>query len=143
MRRYHKEWDSHCKELRTIQREEGSDVIYWDVSYPWPLSSRDYVYRRMSVKKIDDQGKECFLTTSKACTHQECPETKKAVRVFSFESDFCFRPRTNTCCEFVYQFHEDPRGTIPKTVVNWFVSRGLPGVMKTLYSACDKRAVSA
>mmetsp|Transcript_9790 Transcript_9790/g.19935 ORF Transcript_9790/g.19935 Transcript_9790/m.19935 type:complete len:213 (-) Transcript_9790:166-804(-) len=139
---YHKEWDSHCKALHIIEKQSGSESIYWEVSYPWPLSSRDYVYRRTSIKRADEDGLQCFLSKSEACDHPSMPETKKSIRVVTFSSTYLFRPRSEDSCEFVYQFHEDPRGAIPKTVVNWFVSRALPGFMDNLYDACSKRKVT-
>jgi len=39
--------------------------------------------------------------------------------------------------EYVYSFYDDPRGRIPKSIINWAVSTGIPGFMRTLYRACD------
>eukprot|EP00189_Rhodosorus_marinus_P008575 CAMPEP_0184753998 /NCGR_PEP_ID=MMETSP0315-20130426/44394_1 /TAXON_ID=101924 /ORGANISM="Rhodosorus marinus, Strain UTEX LB 2760" /LENGTH=220 /DNA_ID=CAMNT_0027233397 /DNA_START=94 /DNA_END=756 /DNA_ORIENTATION=+ len=131
---FRKKWDKQYEKLEVIRSEGGTDYIYWDVKYPLWFSNRDYVYARRHRKEVD--GSYVFL--SRATANEKLPEVKKKVRVLDYFGSVVLRPRESAdVTEYVYSFFDDPRGTIPKSIINWAVSTAIPGFMKTLYGACD------
>jgi hypothetical protein len=61
---------------------DGTEVLYWVTKYPWPLSSRDYLFircascclaantaPRRTIKEGRDplSGSRCFVVLSRAC----------------------------------------------------------------------------
>ncbi|KAJ8901865.1 hypothetical protein NDN08_004070 [Rhodosorus marinus] len=131
---FHKRWDKHCEKLEVIGSEGSTDYIYWDAKYPLWFSNRDYVYARRYRKEVD--GSYVFVTRTTA--NEKKPEVRRKVRVLDYFGTYVLRARENAdVTEYVYSFYDDPRGTIPKSIINWAVSTGIPGFMKTLYRACD------
>jgi hypothetical protein len=49
-----KEWDSYVQKLETVEvdPETGTEVVHWVMKFPFPMSSREYLYvRRMWINK--------------------------------------------------------------------------------------------
>ena len=63
---------------------DGTEIAYWVVKYPWPMSSRDYVYARKAVR---DSATGAIVMTSRACTHASMPPVTGMVRVQNFNSN--------------------------------------------------------
>ncbi|KAA8493150.1 Phosphatidylcholine transfer protein [Porphyridium purpureum] len=138
---YHKTWDTSCGEIyvkRVVDEPSRTELCYWEVVYPWPMSHRDYSYVKRTRTDTVDQ-KQMFVMYSKAVVDTDLPEKPKIVRVTDyFSKSAIMQGATPNDCKFLLFMYEDPRGSIPKTVLNFFVAKGLPSFLKTLYSACDK-----
>jgi hypothetical protein len=63
---FRKDWDAYCADIGMLRgagaargKEEGNDVVYWAVKYPWPLTNRDYVYfRRIEHEEEEEEEEE-------------------------------------------------------------------------------------
>jgi len=48
---YRNSWDEYSKNLQVIAKDDRNihtEIVYWRVGYPWPVSHRDYLYRRVT-----------------------------------------------------------------------------------------------
>mmetsp|Transcript_8942 Transcript_8942/g.23426 ORF Transcript_8942/g.23426 Transcript_8942/m.23426 type:complete len:228 (-) Transcript_8942:74-757(-) len=132
----HKAWDSSAGEMYMKRKlDASSELCYWEVKYPWPMSSRDYAYVRRIETSRNEHGVRVVMY-SRAAQDAELPEKSKLVRVVDYHSATVIEADSPSSCKFLYFMYEDPRGSIPKSVVNFFVSRSLPSFMKALHKAC-------
>jgi len=132
--KYRRDWDQYALEVDVVDNVDGSDCIYWACKFPWPLSNRDYLFYRKSVL---DQESGIYLTVSKAGPNPKKPEFKNFVRVDTYQAMMCFRQAENKT-EFRLLQYDDMKGSIPKTIVNWAISSGLPEYLKKIHQACLK-----
>jgi hypothetical protein len=73
---------TRCRVLERLS--DGTEIAYWVVKYPWPMSSRDYVYAR---KVVRDAATGTIVMMSRACTHASMPPLPGMVRVANFNSN--------------------------------------------------------
>eukprot|EP00184_Porphyridium_aerugineum_P007851 CAMPEP_0184693724 /NCGR_PEP_ID=MMETSP0313-20130426/1885_1 /TAXON_ID=2792 /ORGANISM="Porphyridium aerugineum, Strain SAG 1380-2" /LENGTH=243 /DNA_ID=CAMNT_0027151873 /DNA_START=49 /DNA_END=780 /DNA_ORIENTATION=- len=134
----HKAWDKNAGEMYVIRKDQNTqqELCYWEILYPWPMAARDYVYTR-KLNVVDD-GKK-FVLLSKAMRDENYPEVPKKVRVTDYVSRTVIEQSSTKekQCKYVIFMHEDIRGSIPKAMVNFFVSKVLPSFTKALYRACE------
>ena len=71
---------------------DGTEIAYWIVKYPWPMSSRDYVYARKAVR---DAATGAVVMLSRACEHASMPPVKGLIRVTNFNSSVS---AVHACC---------------------------------------------
>jgi hypothetical protein len=50
-------WDPSCLVLSTLARDGEDDIVHWKTDFPWPLSDREFVYRRRLQR--DSNGGPC------------------------------------------------------------------------------------
>jgi len=130
--KYRRDWDAYALEVDSIDNVDGSDCVYWACKFPWPMSNRDYLFWRKG--KFDQ---DMYLTVSKAGKHDKKPETKSFVRVDTYQAMMCMR-QTDKGTEFRLMQYDDMKGSIPKAIVNWAISSGLPEYLKKIHQACTK-----
>ncbi len=76
---------------------------------------------------------------SRATAHAAVPERTSTVRVLQYESLAAVRADPGAPlerCEYAMTYYDDLRGSIPKAVLNYATSQGLPGFIRSLCSAC-------
>ena len=149
------QWDKFCISCDTIARQAGCEIVYWGVKYPWPLTNRDYVCACpllslragcspvcvLRVCHADarrwQQNDDEYVIVSRACplgAHRE--ELSGFVRVCTYNCQMVIsKADRGSRMRLIYQ--DDPRGNIPKAVVNWAATKGLAGAMADLVRAAD------
>jgi len=132
--KYRKDWDQYALEVDVIDTIDASDCIYWACKFPWPLSNRDYLFYR---KGALDNESGIYMTISKAGPHSKKPEFSNFVRVDTYQAMMCFR-QAEKKTEFRLIQYDDMKGSIPKAIVNWAISSGLPEYLKKIHQACLK-----
>lgn len=133
-----KEWDPNCALVHWLHKAEkfqGTDILHMEVAYPFPLANRDYVFSRKSERFHEDDGKS-YVTLCEVTTHVERPESRTPIRVIDFHQKFLIKPKTVDSCLFVIATRDDPRGRIPKSVVNWAIRKALPALADSLFERC-------
>lgn len=148
---YRLQWDASCAAhtqlaaFATAAKTHTHSLNHWVVKYPFPLSKRDYVYERVTAEE-EDGG---FVLATAAADHPDKPESAKYVRVFDSKTAYVLRPASEEDmrtrgphCRFVYTAVDDPRGSIPSSIVSYVTSKTLPSVMDGMYKACNDREKS-
>lgn len=143
-------WDPYCVEhrlLRTFPAPEGMthSLNYWLARYPTPLRKRDYVYERITqaMPREVANSPSIYLVVTTAVKYQGMHENPRIVRVSDSKTAYCLQegPRHGgkPSCRFIYNGFDDPRGFIPKPIVNYFATNGVPTILQNLYEACSKQ----
>jgi len=127
-----KTWDTNVETLNIIESTSpNSEVIYWSVEFPFPLTNRDYVYSRF-FKKYDD---DFFMVFSKACTHPKQPPTSR-VRVVDYSCIVAIGKTENGDTKLFLDSYDDPQLSIPAWVMTWLTGKALPAFLSTLVKEC-------
>merc|ERR1712168_1271451 len=81
---YRKQWDSSIVKLDVIDQdpETSCQVVQWVCYFPFPMSSREYIYLRKSkiIKK-----ENVMILIAKAIDHPQYPDDNKYVRVDTYD----------------------------------------------------------
>lgn len=128
---YRKLWDSAMLEGYDIARlSDNADVGYYSWCCPSPITNRDVVTLR-SWRDTDDE----YIIINFSVKHPKHPPCKNFVRAISILTGYLIKPIGPNSCTFTYLSHADPKGSLPKWVVNT-ASRALaPKVMKNVHRA--------
>ncbi|EDO46303.1 predicted protein, partial [Nematostella vectensis] len=137
---YRKQWDQYAIKLDVIDKDPAGDceVLHWIMKYPYPLTSRDYVFVRKS--KIDMQSNKMVLM-SKATSHPKCPENNTHVRVTDYGSQMVILPHRTfdeNGMDFVLSYYDNPKVTIPNVCTSYATSAGIPNFINKLHLAAKK-----
>ncbi|XP_065839134.1 phosphatidylcholine transfer protein-like [Oscarella lobularis] len=137
---YRSKWDSYVvelKELTDAALERGS-AIYWCVKYPFPLTNRDYVFMRETREISSEKGGHVtHVSLSKDMSLDAYPPKSKYVRVDDFYQAVAVR-KHELGTEVFMHYYDNPKGMIPKWIINWVVKTAAPSWLKTLEDACKK-----
>jgi len=135
-----KTWDENCEILELIETKEAADggedeFIYWSVSYPFPFSNRDYVYRRYS-KKYEDQF---WMLKSNIVTHpKRAKENGSRVRVLEYECVVAIGVTDKGETKLFLDSYEDAQIVIPTWALKWLTEKALPQFLNTLVEKCKQ-----
>ncbi len=116
-----KEWMSDLQSSKVIeQKSKFQKIEYNRTSAPWPLSDRDFIY---SVDfKVDKENKSAEIMIENA-THQDAPEVPGVIRGELLSSRYYLKSlENNSKTHIEVEILADPKGSIPKWVVNIFQS---------------------
>lgn len=137
---YHLSWDTACSGLKVIESVTNDiDLIHWVVKYPWPMSDRDYVYlRRVKNDTVNDLP-VCMIANRMAVSFPDAYKpSSSVVRVESFISHSVFWPADNNACNYIFSGVEDPKVNLPKSVLSWVATKGIPNFIESLKKACQE-----
>lgn len=113
------EWMPSLKASRvlTMDVKSQSQVQYNLLAMPWPLSDRYLV-----TKGIGEVDKEKGIVHIKMQSTDDPPlDEPERVKAYIFNSEFVLRPADGGKRTFmVIEIHTDPKGQIPKFLVNFF-----------------------
>ncbi|KAM9375600.1 START domain containing 14 [Pholidichthys leucotaenia] len=127
---YRREWDDIMRESHDIARlSANADVGY----YSWKckiIKDRDVVTLRSW--KIEDDD---YLIVNFSVKHPKWPPTKEYVRAVSILTGYYVKSTGPNSCIFIYLSHADPRGSVPKVLVNIATRTLAPTVMKAVHKA--------
>jgi len=107
-------WYYQCV-LSELVENEGpkKEVIYLILHLPWPVASRDFVFRRT---KTQDSGG--IISYNLTALPDRLPLVKGMIRVQTIESVWSFKSLSEGRTEIFFQQHTDPVGSIPASIVN-------------------------
>jgi hypothetical protein len=111
------EWTYRVKEAEILEEVPPTDrIIYLHVGAPWPVKDRDAVYRN---RLIYDKSKSKISLCMESVEDVRRKESPSRIRAHVFPSCFFFTtPDRGKTTEIEAELHGDPRGSIPKWIVN-------------------------
>jgi len=116
-----KEWMSDLKSSHIVEQKSKFEKIEYNrTTAPWPISDRDFVY---SVNvKVDKANKSVDILIENA-VHTGAPEVKSVVRGLLHSSRYFIKTNPDGKSTHIeVEILADPKGSIPKWVVNLFQS---------------------
>eukprot|EP00051_Salpingoeca_urceolata_P004773 m.67594 g.67594 ORF g.67594 m.67594 type:complete len:280 (-) comp13837_c1_seq3:26-865(-) len=135
---YRKTWDKFMKaSFIHCHLDATNDICYYCTKMPGPIANRDLVFRR-SWKVADDESEYMILNSS--CHHRDLALDKKNIRAISLISGFRLIPKSDKSCMFTYVTHADPRGSLPKWLVNTVATSSGPKLIATMQKAASTYA---
>ncbi|KAJ8281664.1 hypothetical protein COCON_G00041830 [Conger conger] len=128
---YRKNWDPTVVECFDIARlSANADVGYFSWNCPNPVKNRDVVTLR-SWQVNDDE----YLIINYSVKHPKYPPRKDLVRAISVLTGYLVKSTGPSSCIFTYLSQADPRGSLPKWMVNTASQILAPKVLKCLHKA--------
>ena len=108
-------WYFQCVRSELVEHDgPRQEIIYLILHLPWPVASRDFVFRR--TKSVDPSNGTISYTLT--ALPDRLPEVKGIIRVKSIESIWRFKSLSQGKTELFFQQHTDPVGSIPASIVN-------------------------
>lgn len=134
---YRKSWDPNILEGTEICRiSDNSDIGYYAMQLPRPLSNRDFVTQR----SWRDLGVE-KLIINHSVNHAAMPPKRYFIRGVSYLTGYYIRATgldaSRPGCELTYITQADPKGNLPVWVVNKSTQWLAPKVISRLEKACN------
>jgi hypothetical protein len=130
---YRKTWDENMIEGYVIQMLNKTNEVGYYSAKASVISNRDFVNIR-AWKVVPENGE--WMIVNHSVTHPDCPEKKGFVRAWSVMSGYYITKLGDTGGSvFTYVSCADPRGWIPKWVINSFYSSLAPGLIDKMYNA--------
>jgi len=112
-------WYYQCVLSKFIENDgPKQEVIYLILHLPWPVATRDFVFRRTRSKDVLHGVINYTLTA----LPDRLPLVKGMIRVRSIESVWSFRSLTQGQTEMFFLQHTDTAGSIPASFVNAVVA---------------------
>lgn len=131
---YRATWDTAMLEgFNIVVLDAHNDIGYYAAKFPFPLSDRDFCNLRSWMEFTNGD----YVIFNHSVEHTECPVKKNIIRAKSFLSGYYIQPYQNgegTYLTFVT--HSDPCGSIPKSIINFAMTKGAPRIL----SMCEKRS---
>jgi predicted HNH restriction endonuclease len=110
-----KEWIPRNIGGRLLKKNSEFDRIEYTVTnVPWPFDNREFVYR--AITKID-KDKKVITISMKSFPWKEIDSDN--VRGFMHDGSMIIRQIKPKYYEFTMMFESDPKGSIPKWIVNY------------------------
>lgn len=134
---YRRKWDTNVIETFDIAKlTVNADVGYYSWKCPKPLRNRDVVTLRSWLPI----GKD-YLIMNYSVKHAKYPPKKELVRAVSIQTGYMIQGPCSQApnhCILTYLAQVDPRGSLPKWVVNKSSQFLAPKAMKKINKACLK-----
>ncbi|XP_015262666.1 PREDICTED: PCTP-like protein [Gekko japonicus] len=128
---YRKKWDSNMIETYDIGRlTVNADVGYYSWRCPSPLKNRDFVTLRSWLPLGND-----YMIINYSVKHPKYPPRKDFVRAVSLQTGYLIKAAGSRGSILYYLTQVDPRGSLPKWVVNKVSQYVAPKAMKKIYKA--------
>lgn len=133
------EWAQNVRKIKTVQRVADNELVeYTHVGTPFVLKDRDFV-TRMHYEVDRASGEVHF--DYKGVEHPDAPVTGY-VRGQVLSSAFTLRPiEGGSKTLFVGEIQADPKGSVPKWLVNFFQKSWPRKTLEALRRQCRKTEV--
>ncbi|CAJ1058800.1 LOW QUALITY PROTEIN: START domain containing 14 [Xyrichtys novacula] len=129
--KYRKKWDPTMMESFDIARlSSNADVGYFSWHCPAPITNRDVVSLR-SWRVTEEE----YIIINFSVKHPNHPPRSNFVRAISILTGYLIRPTGPNSCIFIYLSQADPKGALPKWVVNRVSQALAPKVMRCVHKA--------
>lgn len=127
-------WDPSCLVLETLKKEGMDDIVHWVSDFPWPISDREFVFRRRLMR----DGATGAVAVSKAISPSDgwVPVESSKVRIRDFvqySSVSALEDGSGVSIALLYR--NNMEANLPAWVVNWFAAKGLPLYLGELVTA--------
>ncbi|XP_022106170.1 phosphatidylcholine transfer protein-like [Acanthaster planci] len=132
---YRKQWDGYVNKLEWFT-EGDKQGIYWRVNFPFPMSSRDYVFIR-ETREFDIDGQHIWVTLGRSAPFESKPPKSGVIRVDDFLQSMVIAANGDSGTKAFMHYYDDPKGMIPTWLINWAAKTGIPGFIKTMSVACN------
>ncbi|KAM9795186.1 START domain-containing protein 10 [Neosynchiropus ocellatus] len=131
---YRRKWDTNMIDTYDIGRlTVNTDVGYYSWKCPPPLKNRDFVTMRSWLPLGSD-----YLIINSSVKHPQHPPRKDLVRAVSVLTGYFIQSNGTNCSTLYYLTQVDPRGSLPKWVVNRVSQFVAPKAMRKIYKASVK-----
>ncbi|KAM7000031.1 START domain containing 14 [Tautogolabrus adspersus] len=128
---YRKQWDPAMMESFDIARlSANADVGYYSWRCPRSITNRDVVSLR-SWQVMDDE----YIIINFSVKHPNYPPSSNLVRAISILTGYLIKPTGPNSCTFIYLSQADPKGSLPKWLVNKASQALAPKVMRSVHKA--------
>jgi hypothetical protein len=108
-------WYYQCVRSELVENEgPKQEIIYLILHMPWPVASRDFVFRRTR----SEDAAQGTITYSLTALPDRLPLVKGMVRVDSIKSTWIFKSLSQGQTELFFQQHTDPGGSMPASIIN-------------------------
>ncbi|XP_015749190.1 PREDICTED: LOW QUALITY PROTEIN: phosphatidylcholine transfer protein-like [Acropora digitifera] len=132
---YRKKWDEYVNELYEFD-EDGEESIYWNVNYPWPMSNRDYVYRRAELRELEINNLPTVVVLAESKLSAKTPERSGVVRVKEYHQSLIIQGDGMVGTKAFIHYFDNPGGMIPVWLINWVAKTGVPNFLSSMREAC-------
>ncbi len=116
-----KKWVDMIMDFKVISKTQSESVAYSAYNLPWPVDDRDYIIHSKLV--IDNEANQVTVAM-RSTTSDKAPPTI-GVRAELTHSSFTLVPKPGRKTEVTVEIQTDPKGSLPKWVVN-LIQRGWP-----------------
>lgn len=131
---YRRKWDSNVIETYDIGKlTVNADLGYYSWKCPKPLRNRDVITLRSWLPIGAD-----YIIMNYSVKHHKYPPKKDLVRAVSIQTGYMVQSQGTNQCTLTYLAQVDPRGSLPKWVVNKSSQFLAPKAMKKINKACLK-----
>ncbi|XP_067853168.1 START domain-containing protein 10-like [Heptranchias perlo] len=131
---YRRKWDKHVIKTFDIARlTVNADIGYYSWKCPSPLKDRDVVTLRSWLVTGND-----YMIINYSVKHPNYPPYKDLVRAVSILTGYRIQSTGSKSCSLVYMAEADPKGSLPKWVVNKASQYLAPKVLKKIHKVCLK-----
>ncbi|KAJ8015688.1 hypothetical protein DPEC_G00028710 [Dallia pectoralis] len=128
---YRKSWDPAMVESFDIARlSPNAEVGYYSWACPRPLKNRDVV----TLRSWQITGDE-YMIVNYSVKHPKYPPKKDLVRAISVLTGYLMKSTGPNSCSFTYLSQADPKGSLPKWVVNKASQVFAPRVLRCVHKA--------
>ncbi|XP_021171740.2 START domain containing 14 [Fundulus heteroclitus] len=128
---YRKLWDPNMLESYDVARlADNADVGYYSWLCPKPIKNRDVVTLR-SWRVTNDE----YIIINFSVKYPKIPPRSNLVRAVSVLTGYFIKATGPESCTFIYLSQADPKGSLPKWVVNKASEVLAPRVMKSVHRA--------
>eukprot|EP00331_Platyophrya_macrostoma_P024525 CAMPEP_0176459810 /NCGR_PEP_ID=MMETSP0127-20121128/33537_1 /TAXON_ID=938130 /ORGANISM="Platyophrya macrostoma, Strain WH" /LENGTH=321 /DNA_ID=CAMNT_0017850895 /DNA_START=1 /DNA_END=966 /DNA_ORIENTATION=+ len=134
---YRKTWDQNMLAgFNICDLNKHNDIGYYGAKFPWPLANRDFCNMRSWMEFTNGE----FLIFNHSVPHNDCPEKKGFVRAKSIVTGYYVTPLPNNSngCVLLYVTHTDLCGSIPHSIINFAMQKGVPGIMNRIEECAQK-----
>lgn len=139
---YRKKWDHDMIDMKEICKVSVNNTVsYYAAKCPTPIKSRDVVFLSSWIAYPNMREPVEYIMINKSVSHTAFPPRKDMVRAISINTGYLIRPTGPSSCDFIYLTQFDPRGSIPKWVVNTFAEIFTPKVINRIHKAARRYTI--
>uniref|UniRef100_H2ZF71 START domain-containing protein 10 n=1 Tax=Ciona savignyi TaxID=51511 RepID=H2ZF71_CIOSA len=136
---YRRKWDHDMIEMKEICKLcVNNTVSYYAVKCPTPVKPRDVLFLCSWIAYPNMRDPKEYLMINKSVSHTDYPPKSNMVRAISLVTGYLIRPTGPNSADFLYLTHFDPRGSLPKWVVNKVAEFFTPKVIHRIHKAARK-----
>ncbi|KAI8644130.1 hypothetical protein BD408DRAFT_401302 [Parasitella parasitica] len=138
---FRKKWDKNMQSHQYFKvepaHEDSHHGNHFEMKYPWPLSNRDYAYTIERKVVTESDGKQYQVILGESLPSASFPERKGVIRIDTYMQNICIATgQDGEGCSVFMDYFDDPKGSIPISVINWAAKTGVPAFISNLKAAC-------
>ncbi|XP_076811176.1 START domain-containing protein 10-like [Clavelina lepadiformis] len=139
---YRRKWDHDMIDMKEVCKLcVNNTVSYYAAKCPPPVKPRDVVFLSSWIAYPNMRDPKEYLMINRSVSHVDFSPRNSMVRAISIVTGYLIRPTGPNSCEFTYLTHFDPRGSLPKWVVNKVAQFFTPKVIHRIHKAARKYEV--